>query len=144
MNGSTQFENKLEGTQGTIIELVCLGTRKNGKGPAFFSYSDNYLIDTDHGVILDVEGTRSIRQAEVGSTQTMLTRVKAKFGLVPDWMIADTAYGSGPMLGWLVERKIDPYIPVIDKAGRPDGTWTRTDFDWDAQVVEFAQILSSA
>ena len=74
------------------------------KGPAFFSYSDNYLIDTDHGVILDVEGTRSIRQAEVGSTQTMLTRVKAKFGLVPDWMIADTAYGSGPMLGWLVGR----------------------------------------
>jgi transposase len=26
------------------------------KGPAFFSYSDNYLIDTDHGVIVDVEG----------------------------------------------------------------------------------------
>lgn len=83
------------------------------KGPAFFSYSDNYLIDTDHGVILDVEGTRSIRQAEVGSTKIMLTRVKDKFGLVPDWMIADTAYGSGPMLGWLVDRKIDPYIPVF-------------------------------
>ncbi len=103
------------------------------KGPAFFSYSDNYLIDTDHGVILDVEGTRSIRQAEVGSTETMLTRVKDKFDLVPDWMIADTAYGSGPMLGWLVDRKIDPYIPVIDKAGRPDGTWTRTDFEWEAE-----------
>jgi transposase len=107
------------------------------KGPAFFSYSDNYLIDTDHGVILDVEGTRSIRQAEVGSTKTMLTRVKEKFGLVPDWMIADTAYGSGPMLGWLVERKIDPYIPVIDKAGREDGTWTRADFDWDAQNDQY-------
>ena len=25
------------------------------KGPAFLSYSDNYLIDTDHGVIVDVE-----------------------------------------------------------------------------------------
>jgi hypothetical protein len=35
------------------------------KGPAFFAYSDNYLIDTDHGVILDVEATRSIRTAEV-------------------------------------------------------------------------------
>jgi hypothetical protein len=31
------------------------------KGPAFFSYSTNYLIDTDHSVIVDVEGTRSIR-----------------------------------------------------------------------------------
>ena len=107
------------------------------KGPAFFSYSDNYLIDTDHGVILDVEGTRSIRQAEVGSTETMLTRVKDKFDLVPDWMIADTAYGSGPMLGWLVDRKIDPYIPVIDKAGRPDGTWTRTDFEWEAEKDQY-------
>lgn len=81
----------------------------------------------------------------------MLTRVKEKFGLVPDWMIADTAYGSGPMLGWLVERKIDPYIPVIHcpagdcaaicregtRLGRPDGTWTRTDFDWDAENDQY-------
>ncbi|WP_299668397.1 IS1182 family transposase, partial [uncultured Ruegeria sp.] len=71
------------------------------KGPAFFSYSDNYLIDTDHGVIVDVEGTRSIRQAEVGSTKTMLDRVKAKFDLNPERLIADTAYGTGPLLGWL-------------------------------------------
>lgn len=102
------------------------------KGPAFFSYSDNYLIDTDHGVIVDVEATRSIRQAEVGSTKMMLKRVKAKFDLHPERLIADTAYVSGPMLGWLVERKIAPHIPVIDKAGRRDGTWTRADFDWDA------------
>jgi len=33
------------------------------KGPAFPAYSDNYLIDTDRGVIVDVEATRSIRQA---------------------------------------------------------------------------------
>ena len=26
------------------------------KGPAFFAYSTNYLIDTDHSVIVDVEG----------------------------------------------------------------------------------------
>ena len=82
------------------------------KGPAFFSYSDNYLIDTDHGVILDVEATRSIRQAEVGSTKTMLKRVKEKFDLHPERIIADTAYGTGPMLGWLVDRKIAPHIPV--------------------------------
>jgi hypothetical protein len=58
------------------------------KGPAFFSYSDNDLIDTDHGVILDVEATRSIRQAEVGSTKTMLERVKARFDLHPERLIA--------------------------------------------------------
>ena len=104
---------------------------------AFFSYSDNYLIDTDHGVIVDVEATRSIRQAEVGSTKTMLDRVKARFDLHPERLIADTAYGTGPMLGWLVDRKIAPHIPVFDKSGRNDGTWTRADFEWDAENDQY-------
>ncbi|MCK8463074.1 IS1182 family transposase [Aliiroseovarius sp. S1339] len=107
------------------------------KGPAFFSYSDNYLIDTDHGVIVDVEATRSIRQAEVGSTKTMLERVKGTFDLHPERLIADTAYGTGPMLGWLVDRKIAPHIPVFDKSGRNDGTWTRADFEWDADNDQY-------
>jgi transposase len=107
------------------------------KGPAFFAYSDNYLIDTDHGVIVDVEATRSIRQAEVGSTRTMLERVKDRFDLHPERLIADTAYGTGPMLGWLVERKIAPHIPVFDKSGRSDGTWTRADFEWDAENNQY-------
>jgi IS5 family transposase len=107
------------------------------KGPAFFSYSDNYLIDTDHGVIVDVEATRSIRQAEVGSTKTMLERVKARFDLHPQRLIADTAYGTGHMLGWLVDRKIAPHIPVFDKSGRSDGTWSRADFEWDAENDQY-------
>lgn len=41
------------------------------------------------------------------------------------------------MLGWLVDRKIAPHIPVIDKAGRPVGTWTRTDFEWDADKDQY-------
>ncbi len=103
------------------------------KGPAFFAYSDNYLIDTDHSIIVDVEETRSIVSAEVGAARTMLDRTKETFGLDPDWLIADTAYGTGPMLGWLVDRKIAPHIPVLDKASRADGTWARTDFEWDAE-----------
>ncbi|KIC09723.1 transposase [Leisingera sp. ANG-M1] len=107
------------------------------KGPAFFSYSDNYLINTDHRVIVDVEATRSIRQAEIGSTKTMLKRVKAKFDLHPERLIADTAYGTGPMLGWLVDRGIAPHIPVFDKSGRNDGTLTRADFEWDAENDQY-------
>ena len=107
------------------------------KGPAFFAYPDNYLIDTDHGVVVDVEATRSIRQAEVGATRTMLDRVKDRFDLHPERLIADTAYGTGPMLGWLVERKIAPHIPVFDKSGRPDGTWARADFQWDAENNQY-------
>jgi len=107
------------------------------KGPAFFAYSTNYLIDTDHSVIVDVEGTRSIRQAEVGSVRTMLDRIKHRHDLDPERLIADSAYGSGPMLGWLVDRKISPHIPVLDKAGRTDGTWSRDDFEWDAENNQY-------
>jgi transposase len=88
-------------------------------------------------VIVDVEATRSIRQAEVGSVRTILDRVKDKFDLHPERIIADTAYGSGPMLGWLVDRKIAPHIPVIDKATRTDGTWSRADFEWDADNNQY-------
>ncbi len=84
------------------------------KGPAFFAQSTNYLIDTDHAVIVDVEASRSILQAEIGPVRTMLDRIKGKFDLHPERIIADTAYGSGPMLGWLVDRKIAPHFPVID------------------------------
>ena len=87
------------------------------KGPAVFTYSDNYLIDTDNAVILDVEATRSIRQAEVGASRTMIDRVERRFGLNPTWLTADTAYGSGDNLDWVVRtKKIVPFIPVFDKS----------------------------
>ncbi len=102
------------------------------KGPAYFAYSANYMIDTDNAVILDVEATRSIRQAELGAMQTMLDRTNDIFEIHPERMIADTAYGTGPLLEWLVqERGIAPHIPVVDKSGRKDGTFERTDFIYD-------------
>ncbi|AXI42586.1 IS1182 family transposase [Sulfitobacter sp. SK011] len=107
------------------------------KGPAFFAYSTNYLIDTDHAVIVDVEASRSILSAEVGASRTMLDRVKKRFDLQPERLIADTAYGSGKNLGWLVKHGINPHIPVIDKAGRTDGTWSRADFEWDADNNQY-------
>ncbi len=105
------------------------------KGPAFFAYSNNYLIDTDHAIIVDVEASRSIRTAETGAAQTMVDRVMDRFGLWPERLIADTAYGSGPMLGWLVEdRGIEPHIPVIDKSARIDGTFSAQDFTYDQKA----------
>jgi transposase len=35
------------------------------RGPAFFAYADNYLIDVKFGIIMDIEASRAIRQAEV-------------------------------------------------------------------------------
>ena len=103
------------------------------KGPAYFAYSANYMIDTDNAVILDVEASRSVRQAEVGAARTMIDRIASSFNLHPERLIADTAYGSAPMLDWLVQKRgIAPHIPVIDKSGRKDGTFERSDFTYDA------------
>lgn len=63
----------------------------------------------------------------------MLDRVKERFDLHPERLIADTAYGSGPMLGWLVERGIAPHIPVIDQTKRATGVWSRDAFEWDPE-----------
>src|SRR6476646_3418676 len=46
------------------------------RGPAFFAYADNYLIDMKFGIIMDVEATRAIRQAEVGAAKTMIERTE--------------------------------------------------------------------
>jgi transposase len=102
------------------------------KGPAFFAYSDNYLIDVKFGVIVDVEASRSIRQAEVGAAKTMIERTEERFGLKPERLVGDTAYGAAPMLNWLVEEKgIAPHIPVFDRSKRDDGTFSRSDFRYD-------------
>ena len=104
---------------------------------AFFAYSDNDLIDTEHGAILDVEATRSIRTAEVGATRTMIARTRDRFGLIPDRLAADTAYGPGEMLGWLVGKGIEPHIPVIDKSERRDGAFSNAEFRYDPERNEY-------
>ena len=102
------------------------------KGHAFFAYAANYLIDLDHAVIVDVEASRAIRQAEVGAVRTMIDRTQDRFGLDPERLAADAAYGSAEMLGWLVhERAIEPHIPVFDKSQRSDGTFSRDGFTYD-------------
>ena len=101
-------------------------------GLAFFAYSTNYLIDLDNAIIVDVEASTAIRQAEVTAAKTMIERVDKRFSLYPERLAADTAYGSGEMLDWLVhERGIEPHIPVFDKSKHTDDTFSRSDFTYD-------------
>jgi transposase len=103
------------------------------RGPAFFAYADNYLIDVKFGVVVDVEASRAIRQAEVGAAKTMISRTEERFGLKPARLAADTAYGSAATLNWIVnDKKIAPHIPVLDKSRRHDGSLSREDFAFDA------------
>src|SRR3984885_9491865 len=59
--------------------------------PAVYAYSDNYLIDLKHAVIMDVEATTAIRQAEVGAAKAMLDRTAEQFDVTPSRLVADGA-----------------------------------------------------
>ena len=97
----------------------------------FFACDANYLIDNKAGIIIDAEGTRANRTVEIAVTQTMMDRVSRRFGLRPQRLAGDTAYGAVRLLKWLVDRNIAPHIPVWDKSARPDGTFSRADFVFD-------------
>lgn len=97
-----------------------------------FGYGLNYLIDVEHAVIIDVEATPARTYDEVEATKTMIDRAERCFALSPKRLIADTAYGTGKFLGWLVkEKKITPHIPVWEMSDRSDGIFSRSDFHWD-------------
>ena len=99
-----------------------------------FGYGLNYLIDNEHAIIVDVEATPARTYDEVAASKTMIERTEETFGLKPDWLAADTAYGTGKFLGWLVDQqKIEPHIPVWDRSQREDGTFSREDFTYDAE-----------
>src|SRR4030088_439687 len=108
-------------------------TGANG-GLAFFAYCTNYLIDLKCAVILDVEATTAVRQAEVTAQRRMIDRTQERFGLWPGRLAADAGYGSAEKLPCLCnERGIEPHIPVFDKSKRTDGTFSRDDFAYDRE-----------
>jgi transposase len=99
-----------------------------------FGYGLNYLIDVEHAIIVDVEATPARTYDEVAATQTMIDRTIERFDLKPKRLMADTAYGTGKFLGWLIkEKRIAPYIPVRDNSQREDGTFSRDDFTFDQE-----------
>jgi transposase len=97
-----------------------------------FGYGLNYLIDIENAVIVDVEATPARTYDEVAATKIMIDRTERCFALRPRRLAADTAYGTGKFLGWLVnDKRITPHIPVWEKSDRADGIFSRVDFIWD-------------
>jgi transposase len=73
-----------------------------------FGYGLNYMIDVEHAVIIDVEATPARTYDEVAATRTMVDRTRARLGLKPERLMADTAYGTGKLLAWLLDKGIEP------------------------------------
>src|SRR5215472_15991853 len=102
--------------------------------PAFYAYADNYLVDLKNAVIMDVEATTAVRQAEVGAAKTMIDRTAEQFDVQPSRLVADAGYCSAEMLGWLVDQRgIEPHVKLMDKSERTDGTFSRSDFVYDPE-----------
>ena len=97
-----------------------------------FGYGLNYLIDVENAVIVDVEATPARTYDEVAATKVMLKRTDERFGLKPSRLSADTAYGTGRFLNWLINAGIAPHIPVWDMSQRDDGIFSRGNFVFDA------------
>jgi transposase len=98
-----------------------------------FGYGLNYMIDVEHAVIVDVEATPARTYDEVAATRTMIDRTETAFGLKPERITADTAYGTGKLLAWLLDKDITPHIPVWERYEQTDGTFSRVDFTYDAE-----------
>ncbi len=75
-----------------------------------FGYGLNYMIDVEHAVIIDVEATPARTYDEVAATQIMIDRTEKVFGAKPERLAADTAYGTGKMLAWLLDKGIIPHM----------------------------------
>ena len=104
---------------------------KEGRGK--FGYFNNYLIDTEHAAIVDVEATPARLSQEIVASKTMLERVGKRLVLRPQTLAADKAYGTGPFLGWLSQHSIIPHIPVLDRQHQTDGLLPREVFTFDPE-----------
>lgn len=98
-----------------------------------FGYGLNYLIDIKYAVIVDVEATPARTYDEVAATKTMIKRTEERLGLKPERLAADTAYGTGKFLDWVIGTGITPHIPVWDMSSREEGILSRADFTFDRQ-----------
>jgi hypothetical protein len=90
-----------------------------------FCYGLNYLIDIKYAVIVDVEATPARTYDEVAATKTMIKRTEERLGLKPERLAADTAYGTGKFLHWVIGSGITPHIPVWDMSKREEGILSR-------------------
>jgi transposase len=132
VGGSSSGSRSKPAKEVSLTDPQAAWIARRGVDP-FFAYDANYLIDNKAGIILDAEGTRANRIAEIAVTQTMVERVCRRFDLQPRRLAGDTVYGAVRLLKWLVDRNIAPHVPVWDKSARPDGSFSRADFVFDRE-----------
>jgi len=121
--GSTKLQEKVSTTDPDAAWAI-------KRGPAVLGYFDNYLVDTTSRVILSVHATPALFSQETLAARRMLEHA-GQFGIYPQNLAADKAYGSGEFLAWLLARNIQPHIPVIDHRHQTQAHFTREHFRYE-------------
>ncbi len=99
-------------------------------GVGVFAYETNLLVDTAHGIIVDVEATPARLSQEIVAAKAMLARAAGAFGFAPSCLGADKSYGTGPFLTWLLAHGVTPHVPVLDRTAQTSGLFTRERFTY--------------
>ena len=89
-----------------------------GGTPARLGYYDNYLVDHQSCVIVGVPATAARMSQETMAAQDMLAGFAHWQGQEAESVAADTTYGKGEFLQWLLDRDIMPYMRTRDNARR--------------------------
>ena len=89
-----------------------------GGTPARLGYYNNYLVDNQSCVIVGVQATAARMSQETVAAQDMIARFAQWRGREPVSVAADTTYGNGEFLQWLMERNITPYMRTRDSVHR--------------------------
>jgi hypothetical protein len=89
-----------------------------GGTPARLGYYNNYLVDNSSCVIVGVQATAARMSQETVAAQGMITRFAHWQGREAESVTADTTYGNGEFLQWLVDRNITPYMRTRDSIHR--------------------------
>ena len=89
-----------------------------GGSPARLGYYDNYLVDNRSCVIVGVQATPARMSQETVAAKDMIARFAEQRGRNPESVAADTTYGNGEFLQWLLDRGITPYMRTRDSALR--------------------------
>lgn len=117
-------------------------------GTGVFAYETNLLVDTAHGIIVDVDATPARLSQEIVAAKTKLARAETAFGFAPSCLGVDKSYGTGPFLTWLLARDVDLHIPVLDRTAQTEGMFTREHFTYveaeDAWRCPSGSMLRSA
>jgi transposase len=108
-----------------------------GTSTAKLGYYDNYLIDNASCVIVGVQATAARLSQESASARDMIVRFYERYRRYPQSLAADTTYGNGEMLQWLLERDITPYMRVKENPQRKTGEhgmYALDKFTYDAET----------